>query len=129
MKPEDNASLDAPVCPCGDSCPLGRALDMIGGKWKLRIICTLYVDGTQRYNDLVKKTTGITNTMLAASLKELEADGIVTRTQYAEIPPRVEYALTEHGRELWPILHRLAHWAENVEFDGDGEEAAGSAEK
>lgn len=85
----------------------------------MRIVCTLYVDGTQRYNDLLKKTSGITNTMLATSLKELEADEIITRTQYAEIPPRVEYSLSDHGRELWPILHRLAHWARGEEFDGD----------
>ncbi len=109
------------ICPCDEVCPIGSALSMIGGKWKLRIICTLYVDGTQRYNDILKKTTGITNTMLAASLKELEEDGIVTRTQYAQIPPKVEYSLTGRGRELWPILHRLAHWAKGEEFDGDDE--------
>ena len=107
------------VCPCSESCPLGDALSVIGGKWKLKIICTLYVDGKQRYNDLLKKTAGITNTMLASSLRELEEDGIVTRTQYAQIPPRVEYSLTEHGRELWPILHRLAHWATGDVYDGD----------
>ena len=108
-------------CPCTAQCALQSALESIGGKWKLRLICTLYVDGTQRYNDLLKKTRGITNTMLATSLKELEADNIVMRTQYAEIPPRVEYTLTEHGRELWPILHRLAHWAIGVEYDGDAD--------
>ena len=125
MKTEETA----PVCPCGDSCPLGKALAVIGGKWKFRIICTLYVDGTQRYNDLLKKTAGITNTMLAVSLKELEADGIVFRTQYPEIPPRVEYALTGHGRELWPILHRLAHWAVGEDFDGDGKKSSQTDEE
>ena len=119
MKTEDIKSVSGSVCPCTEMCPLGKALSVIGGKWKLRIICTLYVDGTQRYNDLLKKTVGITNTMLATSLKELEADGIVSRTHFAEIPPRVEYALTVHGKELWPILHRLAHWANDEEFDGD----------
>ena len=119
MKTEDIKTLSDCNCPCGDSCPLGKALSAIGGKWKLRLICTLYVDGTQRYNDLLKKTGGITNTMLATSLKELEADDIVLRTQYAEKPPRVEYTLTEHGWELWPILHRLAHWAVGEEYDGD----------
>ncbi len=126
MESESGGFTAGPVCPCDSSCPLGRAISMIGGRWKLRIICTLYVDGKQRYNDLLKKNAGVTNTMLAASLKELEADGIVTRTQYAEIPPRVEYALTEHGRELWPILHRLAHWANGEPFDGDDEPAARS---
>ncbi|MBR2764872.1 MAG: helix-turn-helix transcriptional regulator [Blautia sp.] len=109
------------LCPCDEECPIGHALEMVGGKWKLRIICSLYVDGTQRYNDLVKKTRGITNAMLSASLKALEADGLVTRRQYEEIPPRVEYALTDYGKELWPIVHRLGHWARGEAFDGDEE--------
>lgn len=107
------------LCPCKKPCPLSEALKMVGGKWKARIICTLFIDGTQRYNDLVRKTEGVTNAMLSSSLKELEADGIVTRRQFEEIPPRVEYSLTERGRELWPILHRLAHWGAGEEFDGD----------
>ncbi len=117
------------LCPCSGSCPLGNALSIIGGKWKLRIICTLFVDGTQRYNDILKKTKGITNTMLATSLKELESDGIVNRIQYAEIPPRVEYSLTDHGRELWPILHRLVHWATGEEYDGDDHITQSKGEK
>ena len=119
MKTAENAPGCAAVCPCRTPCPVGRALAMIGGKWKMRLICTLTVDGPQRYNELLKKTAGITNAMLASSLKELEADGLVTRTLFAEVPPRVEYALTDRGRELWPILHRLAHWAEDTPFDGD----------
>lgn len=87
----------------------------------MRIICTLFLDGTQRYNDLVRKTAGVTNAMLSASLKEFEADGIVTRRQSEEIPPRVEYSLTDFGRELWPTLHRLAHWASGEKFDGDNQ--------
>ena len=109
----------AGLCPCSERCPVGEALAVVGGKWKLRIICALTVDGTQRYGDLAKKVNGITNAMLSSSLKELEADGIVTRKQYAEIPPRVEYTLTERGRELFPILHRLAHWAQGGAYDGD----------
>lgn len=107
------------ICPCDTVCPLGQALSMIGGKWKLRLICTMYQDGTQRYNDLKKKTSGITNAMLSTSLKELESDGLVTRKQYEEIPVRVEYSLTDKGLGLWPILHRLAHWSLGQEFDGD----------
>ena len=119
MKTENIKKVSDTNCPCDGPCPLGKALSVVGGKWKPRLICSLYVDGTQRYNDLLKKTAGITNTMLATSLKELESAGIVLRTQFAEIPPRVEYSLTEHGKELWPILHRLAHWANGEEFDGD----------
>ena len=114
-----NKPADLIMCPCDDECPLGKGLAVIGGKWKLRIICTLYMDGTQRYNDLVRKTKGITNAMLSASLKDLEADGIINRNQYSEIPPRVEYSLTERGRELWPIIHRFMHWARNEEFTED----------
>lgn len=107
------------VCPCADECPLGAALAVIGGKWKTRIICTLYLDGTQRYTDLAVKTKGITGAMLSSSLKEMEEDGIVLRRQYPEIPPRVEYSLTERGKELWPMLHALAHWASGEEYDGE----------
>ena len=112
-------SACAGVCPCTSPCPIKTALSAVGGTWKPRIICTLYVDGTQRYNDLMRKTEGITSAMLSSSLKELETDGIVERRQYEEIPPRVEYTLTEHGRGLWPILHRLAHWASGEEYDGE----------
>ena len=106
-------------CPCDLQCPLGQALMMVGGKWKLRILCALNVDGTLRFGDLIKKISGITAAMLSSSLKELEADGLIERTQYAEIPPRVEYTVTDYGKELFPILHRLAHWARKEPFDGD----------
>ena len=107
------------ICPCDEQCPVGIALAMIGGKWKMRIICSLYVDGTQRYNDLTKKIKGITSAMMSSSLKDLENDGLVTRKQFETIPPKVEYALTDKGKELWPILHRLAHWARGEAFDKD----------
>ena len=109
------------ICPCSDPCPIGEALGMIGGKWKLRILCSLTVDGTLRYSDLKDKITGITPAMLSGSLKELEQDGLIARTQYAEMPVRVEYRITERGKALWPILHRLAHWARNEPFDSDEE--------
>jgi len=121
MKKDTGKENTQNICPCDDVCPIGRALSMVGGRWKLRIICILYVDGTHRYNDILKKAKGITNTMLATSLKELEADDIVIRKQFEQIPPRVEYSLTDKGKQLWPILHRLAHWAKGEEFDGDDE--------
>ena len=119
MGDQNNQQTLSEVCPCDLECPLGQALSMIGGKWKLRIVCSLYVDGTMRYHDLVRKTKGITSAMLSSSLKDLEADGLITRKQYETIPPKVEYSLTERGRQLWPILHRLAHWAKDKPFDGD----------
>ena len=106
------------ICPCMSPCPIAESLKAIGGKWKTRIICTLYLDGTHRYNDLLRKTAGITNAMLSSSLKELERDGIITRRQYEEIPPKVEYSLTDRGREFWPVIHRLVHWAAGERYDG-----------
>lgn len=97
-------------CPCMEYCPLGNALKMIGGKWKIPILCALQKDGTTRYNELKRKVRGITNTMLASSLKELEEDGLVCRTQYPEMPLRVEYQLTGRCDELMPILNQLAYW-------------------
>lgn len=114
-----NNETRADICPCDASCPIETAISMIGGKWKLRLICTMLQDGTHRYNDLKRKTRGITGAMLSSTLKELEADGLVVRRQYEEMPVRVEYSLTDRGRQLWPILHRLGHWARNEEFDGD----------
>ena len=98
-------------CPCNEACPLQRAMEMIGGKWKLSILCSLMVDGATRYNDLKRKMNGISNTMLAKSLKEMQEDGLVMRTEYMEVPIRVEYEITKKARALGPILVQLAQWA------------------
>ncbi len=97
-------------CPCGEVCPLQEALRKIGGKWKIPILCVLSQGDGIRYSELLKKVQGITNTMLASSLKELERDGLITRVQYNEMPLRVEYFITAKGRELIPILQSLALW-------------------
>ena len=97
-------------CPCNAVCPLETALSRIGGKWKIPILCALYQDGTTRYNALRRKLNGITNTMLASSLRELENDGLICRKQYPEMPVRVEYSLTDESDDLMPILEKLAGW-------------------
>lgn len=97
-------------CPCGEVCPLQTALKRIGGKWKIPIICTLSEGEGIRYNELMKKVQGITNTMLASSLKELERDGLVIRVQYNEMPIRVEYFITEKSKDVIPALQMLAVW-------------------
>ena len=102
-------------CPCTEACPLQRAMEMIGGKWKISILCSLLVDGATRYNELKRKMNGISNTMLAKSLKEMEEDGLVTRTEYVEVPIRVEYEITEKAKALGPILVQLAQWAHQTE--------------
>ena len=98
-------------CPCDRECGLQHAMEMIGGKWKMPILCALIIDGPVRYNDLKRKLAGISNTMLAKSLKELEENALLTRTEYPEVPIRVEYAATEKSRALAPILLELSRWA------------------
>ena len=113
MITEPNNCYESPCnnnCPCMDYCPLGSALKLIGGKWKIPILCALHKDGTTRYNELKRKIGGITNTMLASSLKELENDGLIYRKQYDEMPVRVEYTLTDACDGLMPILNQLALW-------------------
>lgn len=97
----------------GPGCALKRVLDIVGGKWKILVLCAIYQREPVRYGELRKMIFGITNTMLANSLKELEADGLVTRTVYAdEMPLRVEYALSAKGATIVPILLELKDWGE-----------------
>ncbi len=97
-------------CPCTPDCPLQSAMETLGGKWKLPIICSLSTDGPTRYNDLKRKLSGISNTMLVKSLRELEEVGLVARREYLEVPARVEYEATELTKDLLPILQKLALW-------------------
>ena len=99
------------LCPCTEECFLQAALSAIGGKWKLPILCSLLSNGSSRYNELLKNTRGISNTMLSKTLKELEDDGLVERSEYLEVPIRVEYDLTDKARRLQPILTDLIRWA------------------
>ena len=96
----------------GDGCGLKRVLDLIGGKWNILILCARNSRGPMRYGELRRTIVGITNTMLAQSLKEMEADGLVLRRQFDEIPVRVEYSLTSSADSLIPILLELKDWGE-----------------
>ena len=98
-------------CPCMETCPLNRALGLIGGKWKMQILCALSNNGPTRYNRLKKTLDGVSNTVLANALRELEEDGLVLRRVYLEVPVRVEYEITAPGRALVPILDRLGDWS------------------
>ena len=98
-------------CPCMDACPLNRALGLIGGKWKMQILCSLYNNGPTRYNQLKKTLDGVSNTVLANALRELEEDRLVTWQEYLEVPVRVEYAITEPCKRLIPILDQLGDWS------------------
>ena len=93
-------------------CPIIYALDLIGQKWKLPILWYLFQKDVTRYNELKRSVKGITNMMLTKSLQELEGHGLVKRVQYATIPPKVEYSLTERGRSLIPALDALYAWGQ-----------------
>ncbi len=99
-------------CPCLERCPLHYAMSMIGSKWKVQILCAVYCTGAIRYNSLKRKLDGISNTVLASCLKELEADGLLLRREYLEVPVRVEYATTPACDELMPILEQFISWFE-----------------
>ncbi len=92
-----------------DICPTETALEVIGGKWKGMILYHL-LDGTKRFNELRRLMPDITQRMLTKQLRSLEESGVVHRKVYAEIPPKVEYSLTEIGRELTPIVRGLEKW-------------------
>ena len=98
------------LCPCSEVCALQKAMNTIGGKWKLPILCSLSTNGSSRYNELLRNIHGISNTMLSKVLKELERDGLLKRSEYIEVPIRVEYELTEKARQLQPILLELIKW-------------------
>lgn len=90
-------------------CQVAKALAVLGGKWKLPLIKQL-TNGTKRYNELFRELDGITQRMLTKQLRELENDLVVTRKVYPEIPPKVEYSLTEIGHALQPVIVELEKW-------------------
>ncbi len=92
-------------------CPLDFGLEMFGGKWKSRIICVLHAKGTLRYSGIRKEMLNITDAVLSVTLKELIRDNLIVRKQYDEIPPRVEYSLTDEGESVIPILQSICKWA------------------
>ncbi len=92
-------------------CPLEYGLSVFGGKWKSRILCVLAEKQILRYSMLRKEMTNITDAVLASALKELIADDIVQRRSYDEIPPRVEYTLSEKGKSVIPILQSICRWS------------------
>ena len=87
-----------------------RVVNMIGGKWKLRIIYMLALHEKLRYGELKRFLSPITHKMLSAQLKELEKDGLVNRKEYQQVPPKVEYSLTQMGRDLKPAVQEIHNW-------------------
>ena len=92
------------------NCPAERAIYFLGGKWKIRILFSLYNNKKVRFNELKKALKTITQQMLSKQLKELEIDGIVNRKVHQVVPPKVEYSLTEFGLSVIPILKSFSDW-------------------
>ena len=103
---EDSAGI------VGYSSPVEATLDVIGGKWKAIILYHLTHDGTHRFAELRRRIPGISERMLTQQLRELEQDGIVHREVYLEVPPKVEYSVTEYGRTLRPITEVMCQWGQ-----------------
>jgi DNA-binding HxlR family transcriptional regulator len=93
-------------------CPIDYTLTVVGGKWKWGIIYRLSENGVLRYSELKKNLQVITHKMLSHELKELEAENLIHREVYSQIPPKVEYSLTEKGKTLLPILDLMFKWGE-----------------
>jgi DNA-binding HxlR family transcriptional regulator len=96
---------------CAAGCPVEATLDLIDGKWKAIILYHL-LKGTLRFNELRRRLAKITQRMLTRQLRELEEVGLVSRTVFAEVPPRVEYALTSDGKSLEPVIRALWVWGD-----------------
>lgn len=92
------------------SCPVTATMKVLGGKWKPILINAIYLTSPARFGELKRSVVGITQSMLTQQLRELEDDGLISRKIYAEIPPRVEYTLTEFGLTLSPIMLSMAEW-------------------
>lgn len=90
-------------------CPVTATLQLIGGRWKTLILYSL-TNGTKRFGEIAVRIPDISRKVLTEQLKELSADGLIQREQFKEIPPRVEYSLTELGKSLSPVIHELEIW-------------------
>ncbi len=98
-------------------CPVEATLDVIGGKWKGVILFRL-MDGTKRFSELQKLLSKVTQRTLTNQLRALEADGLINRKVYAQVPPKVEYSLTDKGRSLNSVLTQMRDWGQAHILDG-----------
>ncbi|MGG3436531.1 winged helix-turn-helix transcriptional regulator [Bacillus subtilis] len=110
-----------------EGCPVETTLDIIGGKWKGILLYHL-IDGKKRFNEFRKPYPKITQRMLTLQLRELERDGVIHREVYKQVPPKVEYSLTEFGRTLEPVILHMKDWGEKYKDRIDKLEAARKAE-
>ena len=99
-------------CKISKNCPIHRALELFNGKWRTHVLFELCKKPSLRFGEIKKEIPNITSTMLTSTLRDLEEFGVVSRTQFNEIPPRVEYSLTESGQDLLPIFYEISRWSE-----------------
>ncbi len=104
------ASLQDGILTPEGNCPVTPLLLILQGRWKAQILYEMCRYDTVRFGQLKKDLPDITSTMLAKSLRDLEYDGLITRRQFNEIPPRVEYSFTEMGRDLLPVFYAIMNW-------------------
>lgn len=97
--------------PIGVTCPVRDIMCRFGDKWSILVLITLQANGTMRFGDIHKTIADISQRMLTVTLRTLEADGLISRKVYAEIPPKVEYDLTAMGKSLIPHIERLVNWS------------------
>ena len=100
------------------ACPVEMTLQLIGNKWKILILRDL-LTGTKRFGELKKSVTGITQKVMTSNLRDMESSGLLTREVFPEVPPRVEYTLTDTGYSLEPILDSMYSWGENYKRNLD----------
>jgi DNA-binding HxlR family transcriptional regulator len=109
METRQAKSVEVPQSALPTKCPMTAALNAIGGKWSL--ICLYWLDsGTRRFNELRRLMPDISHKVLAATLRNLEHEGLVRRTVYPEVPPRVEYCISDHGESVRPIIQIVREW-------------------
>ena len=97
--------------PANENCPIRKSLELFNGKWRTWILFELCKKPSYRFGELRKAIPKITNTMLTSTLRDLEEMGIIERKQFNEVPPHVEYSLTESGHALAPVFYEIAKWA------------------
>ncbi len=104
-----STAADRSGSPQPTDCPLTAALNAIGGKWSM--ICLYWLDsGTRRFNELQRLMPEISHKVLTATLRNLEEEGLICRTDFAEVPPRVEYKISEHGQSVRPLIEAVRIW-------------------
>lgn len=104
-------------------CSVELTIKMIGGKWKPIILYHLGQNGTHRFGELRQSMPNITQKMLTQQLRELEKDGLIDRKIYAQVPPKVEYSLTDLGRTIMPVLNHLSQWGQQYEQRSNASES------